>query len=113
MLLPFFFFFRQRLKRLLDISSSIAKEMELLALAAQKGNKQQMIEIARKIAGMIGQVQELANEICKKCKNDLLREQLQSIAKVPRNFATQLKIIAAVKATSDQNDTTAEAQLVD
>jgi len=99
-------------KSLIEIVNSIGAEMEKLSLAAQKNNKKEMIESARKIAGMIGKVQELSTEIANKCKDPVLREQLLRICRVPKNFAVQLKIIAAVKATSGDNDASAEAQLV-
>jgi len=68
--------------------------------------------VARKIADMVGQIQTLAFEIAEKCTNPVLRDQLLNLAKVPRNFGVQLKIISAVKANSQADDPTAEAQLV-
>jgi len=86
--------------------------MALLSQAAQRNSKKDMVAAAKKIAGMIDKIQSLANEIGEKCRDPILREQLLSICKVPKNFAVQLKIISAVKATSGEDDPTAEAQLV-
>jgi hypothetical protein len=99
-------------KTLLDIASAIAKEMEQLSLAAQRKSKKDMIASARKIADMIQKIQELSNEIAVKCTDKILKQQLLSICKVPKNFSVQLKIISAVKDTSNEDDPTAEAQLV-
>jgi len=99
-------------KALIDLVAAIGAEMELLSVAAQNKNKKDMIGSARKIAGMVDKVQSLASEIATKCKDPILREQLLSICKVPKNFAVQLKIISAVKMTSGEDDASAEAQLV-
>mmetsp|Transcript_28820 Transcript_28820/g.40586 ORF Transcript_28820/g.40586 Transcript_28820/m.40586 type:complete len:941 (+) Transcript_28820:76-2898(+) len=99
-------------KSLLDIASSIAKEMELLSLAAKNNSKADMITCAKRIAEMIGKIQGFSTEIANKCTDPILKNQLLSISKVPKNFAVQLKIISAVKATSGENDNTAKIQLV-
>jgi len=99
-------------KELVELVAAIGAEMEALSHAAQTGNKKDMIAAARKLAGMVAKVQTLATEIANKCKDPVLREQLLSICKVPKNFAVQLKIVAAVKATSGDYDASAEAQLL-
>jgi len=99
-------------KSLLDIAAAIAIEMENLSRAAQMKSKKDMILVARKIAGMIGQIEGFSVDISKKCTDAKLRERLLAISKAPQNFAIQLKIIAAVKTGSGDNDSSAEAQLV-
>lgn len=89
----------------------LGKEMELLSLAAQRGSKHDMIASARKIAEMISQVQHLSDEIANKCKDPRLKQALLNSARVPKNFAVQLKIISAVKANTG-DDPSAEHQLV-
>jgi hypothetical protein len=86
--------------------------MEMLSLAAQSKNKRDMIAAARKISELIAQVQSLSSDIASRCTDPVLREQLLSLSKVPKNFGTQLKIVAAVKAASDDDDPTAENQLI-
>jgi len=99
-------------KTLLGIVAALAKEMEALSLAAQNNSKKDMISYARNIAEMISQVQNLAAIIADKCGDKRLKDQLLSISKVPKNFAIQLKIISAVKASSGENDASAKSQLV-
>ena len=97
---------------LMKIAKDISAQMELLSLAAQSKNKKDMIAAARKISELIAQVQALSSDIASRCTDPILREQLLSISKVPKNFGTQLKIVAAVKAASDDDDETAENQLI-
>jgi len=92
--------------------AAIGAEMENLSRAAQTKNKKEMIASARRLAGMVAKVQSLATEIANKSNDPVLREQLLSICKVPKNFAVQLKILCAVKATSGEDDAAAEAQLL-
>jgi len=99
-------------KQLMDLAKNIADEMEKLSLAAQQNSKAGMIAAARNIAGMIAKVQEMSTVIANKCSDQKLKQHLLSICKVPKNFAVQLKIIAAVKATSGENDHSAEMQLI-
>eukprot|EP01117_Protostelium_nocturnum_P009620 TRINITY_DN3434_c0_g1_i1.p1 TRINITY_DN3434_c0_g1~~TRINITY_DN3434_c0_g1_i1.p1 ORF type:complete len:908 (+),score=371.86 TRINITY_DN3434_c0_g1_i1:91-2814(+) len=99
-------------KCLLDIAQSIAREMALLSEAANKRDKQGMIEAAKRIAGMIGQCEQFSAEIASKCTDTRLRERLLMVCKLPKNFAVQLKIIAAVKSGSGDNDSSAKHQLV-
>jgi len=100
-------------KKLLDIAREIGKEMELLSIAAQKGNIEDLIAISKKLAGMIDGVQKNAIDIASKCTDPILKEQLLAVCKVPKNFSVQLKIIAAVKAASlAKHDKSAEYQLV-
>jgi hypothetical protein len=99
-------------KTLLDIASAIGAEMEKLSLAAQNNSIKDMIAAAKNIASMIGKIEDLANQIAVKCTDPKLKENLLLTASVPKNFAIQLKIISAVKATSDKNDRSAAIQLV-
>jgi hypothetical protein len=99
-------------KNLLAIADGIAEQMEKLAKAAAANNKTDMIEISRTLATMITQIQSFSSEIAAKCTDPTLKAQLLSICRVPKNFAVQLKIIAAVKATGKDNDPTAALQLV-
>jgi bacterioferritin (cytochrome b1) len=99
-------------KLLIEIVAAIAAEMEQLSLAGQRRQKKEMVTSARKIAGMVDKVQSLATQIATNCKDPILRDQLLSLCRVPKNFAVQLKIISAVKASSGDDDAAAEAQLI-
>jgi len=99
-------------KELIEIAKAIAAEMEKLSIAAREGNKKEMITAARNIAGLVTKVQEFSGLIANKCLDPKLKEKLLQLSRVPKNFAVQLKIISAVKATSGDNDYAAVAQLV-
>jgi len=99
-------------QELLDIAKAIAAEMEKLSIAARNNNKGDLITAARNIAGMVGKIQENSNKIGAKCNDPKLKERLLALCRVPKNFAVQLKIITAVKASSGENDHAAIAQLV-
>jgi len=98
-------------KSLLSIADGIAEQMELLSKAVSANSKTDMIEIARKLAAMIADIQRNATEVANKCTDPTLKAHLLTMSKVPKNFATQLKIIAAVKATGKTNDPSAAMQL--
>lgn len=99
-------------QELIDLANAIGKEMEKLSSSATQNNKKDMITISRNIAEMVQRIQGLSTSIANKCTDVKLKERLLSLCRVPKNFAVQLKIISAVKATSGDNDRTAEAQLI-
>jgi len=81
-------------------------------LGTRNNSKGELITAARNIAGMVGKIQEISNKISAKCGDPKLKERLLALCRVPKNFAVQLKIIAAVKASSGENDQAAVHQLV-
>eukprot|EP01114_Cavostelium_apophysatum_P015963 TRINITY_DN4461_c0_g1_i1.p1 TRINITY_DN4461_c0_g1~~TRINITY_DN4461_c0_g1_i1.p1 ORF type:complete len:790 (+),score=205.06 TRINITY_DN4461_c0_g1_i1:122-2491(+) len=95
--------------RLVSISRTIAAELEKLSIAE---DKRSMIQASRLIADSIQDVLKLASEIAAKCTNAKLKESLLRAAGVPKNFSTQLKILAAVKASTNDNKS-ANIQLFD
>jgi len=100
------------LGKLFSFSKSIADDMAALSAFAAQGNKKEMIMAARKIAEAVKQVVANAQKICATCSDPVLRGAVSNYANAASNYGTQLKIIAAVKAASDDNDPTAEAQLI-
>ena len=56
-----------------------------------------MIVCAKRIAEMIVKIQAFSSEIANKCTDPILKNQLLSISKVPKNFAVQLKIISGLR----------------
>lgn len=56
--------------------------------AASRKDKSGMIESAKKIAGMLGKIQEFSGDIATKCTDPILKERLLSLCKVctSRNF---------------------------
>jgi len=100
------------LGKLVSFSKSIAEDMAALSAFAAQGNKKEMILAARKIAEAVKQVVSNAQKICSSCSDPVLRGAVSNYANAASNYGTQLKIIAAVKAAGDDNDPTAEAQLI-
>lgn len=98
--------------RLVATSRQIANLLAAFSVAAQSNDKKGMIDAARQIADSIKDVNEMANQIASNCANARLRETLLHIAQSPQNCGTQLKIIAAVKASHPDSKST-ELQLWD
>jgi len=91
---------------------SISEDMAALSAYAAQGNKKEMILAAKRIADAVKQVRLNANKVAADTKDPRLRTAVLTYAGAASNYGTQLKIIAAVKAASDDNDPAAEAQLV-
>lgn len=68
--------------------------------------------IARRIAQHANAIMTNAQAVAGRCKDPILADQVMSIAHTVQTMTVQLKIITAVKAASDSNDTTIKAQLV-
>eukprot|EP00026_Physarum_polycephalum_P002562 Phypoly_transcript_02569.p1 GENE.Phypoly_transcript_02569~~Phypoly_transcript_02569.p1 ORF type:complete len:769 (+),score=147.95 Phypoly_transcript_02569:385-2691(+) len=100
------------LGKLVSFSKTISEDMANLAAFAAQGKKKEMIMAAKKIAAAVKQVVANAQAICANCQDPVLRSAVSNYANAASNYGTQLSIIAAVKAASDDNDPTAEAQLV-
>jgi len=100
------------LGQLMSFSKSISEDMAALSAFAAQGNKKEMIMAARKIAEAVKKVVSNAQKICASCNDPVLRGAVSNYANAANNYGTQLKIIAAVKAAGDDNDPTAEAQLI-
>jgi len=90
----------------------VAEEMRLLALAAERGDKAEVIRIAQRIQGHVKGINKNAEEIAAKTKDKRLAEDVLSCASSVQSIAIQLKVITAVKAASASNDGTIKAQLV-
>jgi len=99
-------------QELLDIAKQIAEEMEKLSVAARNNDKKEMITAARNIAAMVAKIQTTGTQVADRCSDPKLKERLLNLCRVPKNFAVQLKIISAVKATSGETGGSAEAQLI-
>jgi len=100
------------LGKLVSFSRSISEDMAALSAFAAQGNKKEMIMAARRIADSVKQVVVNASKVASECKDPVLRTAVMNYANATSNYGTQLKIIAAVKAASDDSDPTAEAQLI-
>jgi hypothetical protein len=93
-------------------SRRIAEQMKVLSRAAEAGHKVDVIGSSRTIAALATDLFKYVEEICKRCTDPRLIEQVMSVAHAVRTITTQLKIITAVKAASVANDPSVKAQLV-
>ncbi|EFA83885.1 vinculin A [Heterostelium album PN500] len=99
------------LGKLVSFGDDIAAQMALLSSYAAKGDVKGMIQAARKIADSIKAVQLNAKGIADACIDPRLKQAVFTYLDCGSNFSTQLKILCAVKAASD-DDSTSEEQLV-
>jgi len=98
--------------KLYGTAKNIAAQMEKLSKAAAAGDKRAMIEAARELALCAQQYVEQAKVAAAKCRDPVLKEQILTSAQAAKNCSVQLKIIAAVKAASDEDSGSAKQQLV-
>eukprot|EP01133_Synstelium_polycarpum_P002541 gene2541-2912_t len=99
------------LGQLYSFGDDIASQMALLSSFAALGDVKGMIGAARKIADSIKQVQLKAKQIADTCTDPRLKAAVLTYTDCGGNFSTQLKILCAVKSSSD-DDSTSEEQLV-
>ena len=70
-----------------------------------------MITHARNVATLTSECEKIAQESASKCRDRQLCDRLLQDSQAAKNFATQLKIISAVKAATSFDDPTVKAQL--
>jgi Vinculin family len=98
--------------RIIAAARRIAAEMHRLSKAAHDNSKVDMINSARAISSYVNTLVVDAKAVGAPCKDKRVTRELVSMAQRGRNFAIQLKILCAVKASSSSDDTTTETQLV-
>jgi len=98
--------------RLYAAMRRVAEEMKLLAAAAEKGDKAEVIKIARRIQTHVKDIGTNANQVAEKTTDKRLAASVLQYAGSVGTIAVQLKVITAVKATTSANDPTIKAQLV-
>lgn len=94
------------------LSKRIAEELARLAAAAKANDKRGMIEAARRIAALAVEIVKEAKSSADQVKDPVLKNQILLPAQAAKNMSVQLKIIASVKAATDDDDPAAKAQLV-
>ncbi|GAM27905.1 hypothetical protein SAMD00019534_110810, partial [Acytostelium subglobosum LB1] len=99
------------LGKLVSFGDDIAAQMALLSSYAAKGDIKGMISAARSIADAIKAVNMNARQIADNCTDPRLKQAVLTQLDCGSNFSTQLKILCAVKAASD-DASTSEEQLV-
>ncbi|PRP74623.1 Protein TTN-1, isoform d [Planoprotostelium fungivorum] len=95
-------------KTFLEIIRAMAAQIKMMGTAK---NKSEMIQCARTIAAMIDQVEKVSAEMANACPDARFKNQLLGTSKVPKNYSIQLKIIAAVKSETGNDDYSAKSQL--
>jgi len=91
-----------------DIAALMAK----LADASKRGAKREIIELSRQICQITVSTLTQAMESAGTCTDQQLSDNMLTNAQAAKNFATQLKILCAVKASTSDDDPTVKAQLV-
>lgn len=86
-------------------ADQIARELVNLSKAAREGNREQLLQSSKAIAAHIqafcSQIVQLAKSLpCQTEREKIRQNELLKSAQVLRNYATQLKILASVKATT-------------
>jgi len=89
----------------------VGEEMRKLSEAANKGDKKGMIICAKNIASYVSKIIDDAKELGVKCSDQNLVDVMLGQAFASKNHAVVLKILAAVKTSTDNEDPTAELQL--
>jgi len=98
--------------QLVKFANQIALAMQKLSELAKSGSKRDIIMGAREIANYVKEIVKNAKLAAAQCKDPILARELVDAAEVANNFGVQIKIVAAVKASSDDNDPTAKKSLV-
>eukprot|EP01133_Synstelium_polycarpum_P012822 gene12822-15047_t len=96
--------------KLYNTAAGIAGLMRDLSDAARTNDKKGMIQCSKLLSDQVNIYLSQAKETAAKCTDIKLKEQIITNAQAARNFMVQLKIIAAVKAASEDDDTNANKQ---
>lgn len=91
-----------------DLALSLAELMKKLADAAREGDREGIITHSRAIADVVKKMQAIAKPYVKTCKDARLADTIAVAQTAGGSFATQLKILAGVKAASVGRDAAAE-----
>jgi hypothetical protein len=98
--------------KLYGTAKEISAALALLSKAAKSGDKKGMIEAARELTRASQLYVTQAAAAAEKCHEPILKEQILTNAQAAKNWSVQLKIIAAVKAASDEDTSVAKDQLL-
>jgi hypothetical protein len=83
--------------------------MVSLLVSMKDKNKIGMVNFARSVNDKLPKFIGVAQQITSNCSDPVMKARLESLINGPKNFGVQLKIIASVKATQD--DDRAEQQM--
>eukprot|EP01132_Coremiostelium_polycephalum_P009270 gene9270-11362_t len=96
--------------KLYSTAQDIAGLMKNLSIAATTNDKKGMIQCSKQLSEQVNVYLSQAKETAAKCTDPKLKEQIITAAQAARNFTVQLKIIAAVKAASEDDDVSSNKQ---
>ncbi|EGC34732.1 hypothetical protein DICPUDRAFT_153006 [Dictyostelium purpureum] len=96
--------------KLYSTAQGIAGIMRDLSTAASTNDKKGMIQCSKLLAEQVNIYLAQAKETAAKCTDPKLKEQIITAAQAAKNFTVQLKIIAAVKAASEDDDANTNKQ---
>jgi len=94
------------------LAKRIAEELKKMSDSAEERNKRGLITSAKTISQMTNDVVKIASTIPTDGAFKQFRNEMLSMAHAARNSSVQLKILAAVKTSSPDNDPTADTQLI-
>jgi len=96
--------------KLYSTAQGIAGLMKDLSIAAANNDKKGMIQCSKLLTEQVNLYLAQAKETAAKCTDPKLKEQIITAAQAAKNWTVQLKIIAAVKAASEDDDSTSNKQ---
>jgi len=85
--------------RVVEKATGIGLILQELASLAKIGNPRDIINKTKEIAALVDSISSFINEICATCPDQALNRELKDFGQVTKNFAIQMKILAAVKAS--------------
>jgi len=98
--------------KMIDKTHSLAEAMAQLSSFAAKGNKTGILSSSKDIVSLVAKIKEDAKEAMANCVDPKMRAEILNYSIAIENYAVQLKILCAVKASSpDEKDPEAEEQL--
>jgi len=99
---------------LVGLADKLARAMQELAALSRNGTKNQIINVARQIAGMVDEIGKYINEVAKDCRDPILNREMLDMGHVAKNYAIQLKILCGVKAglLLDEDKETAQSLIL-
>ncbi|EGG23992.1 putative actin binding protein [Cavenderia fasciculata] len=96
--------------KLYSTAAGIAGLMKDLSEAARTNDKKGMLTVSKLLSEQVAIYLQQAKDTAAKCTDPKLKEQIITAAQAAKNWTVQLKIIAAVKAASDDDDPTSNKQ---
>jgi len=97
--------------KMIEKTQNLAEIMSQLSSHAGKGDKQGILTSSKDIVSIVGKIKEDTKSVINNCKDQRIKNEVINFSIAIENYATQLKILCAVKASSTEPDPEAEEQL--